>query len=103
MILVDANILLYAVNAAAEPHGRARSWLDARLSSVEPVGFAWPVVLALAELVRQTQSRGNLIQDAHLAALAIELGATLCSSDADFSRFPELKWNNPLRAEASDT
>ena len=39
---------------------------------------------------------GNLVTDAHLAALAIEHGATLCSADADFSRFPGLRWSNPL-------
>ena len=49
-----------------------------------------------AGLLRQTQCTGNLIQDAHLAALAIERGATLCSTDADFSRFPALNWINPL-------
>ena len=40
---------------------------------------------------------GNLTSDAHLAALAIEYGAELCSSDADFARFPGLKWRDPLR------
>ena len=39
---------------------------------------------------------GNLVPDAHLAALAIEHGLTLCSTDGDFARFPELKWLNPL-------
>jgi predicted nucleic acid-binding protein len=39
---------------------------------------------------------GNLIPDAHLAALAIEHGAELCSSDNDFARFPRLRWRNPL-------
>jgi hypothetical protein len=39
---------------------------------------------------------GNLTTDAHLAALAIEHGATLCSADADFSRFHGLHWENPL-------
>ncbi len=48
------------------------------------------------KLVKASQSRGNLVQDAHLAALAIEQGATLYSSDADFSRFPGLRWVNPL-------
>jgi toxin-antitoxin system PIN domain toxin len=38
----------------------------------------------------------NLIPDAHLAALAIEHGLTLCSADGDFARFPGLKWLNPL-------
>jgi predicted nucleic acid-binding protein len=40
---------------------------------------------------------GNLTSDAHLAALAIEHGAELCSSDTDFARFRGLKWRNPLR------
>lgn len=40
---------------------------------------------------------GNLTTDAHLAALAIEYQAELHSSDADFSRFPGLRWRNPLR------
>jgi uncharacterized protein len=40
--------------------------------------------------------RGNLIPDAHLAALAIEHGLTLCSTDGDFARFPGLAWQDPL-------
>jgi len=39
---------------------------------------------------------GNLVSDAHLAALAIEHGAELCSADTDFARFPRLRWSNPL-------
>ena len=39
----------------------------------------------------------NLVSDAHLAALAIEHGLTLCSTDGDFARFRGLKWQNPLR------
>lgn len=39
----------------------------------------------------------NLVPDAHLAALAIEHGLTLCSTDRDFGGFPKLKWLNPLR------
>jgi hypothetical protein len=41
---------------------------------------------------------GNLVPDAHLAALAIEHGLTLCSTDGDFARFPGLTWINPLAA-----
>jgi uncharacterized protein len=41
---------------------------------------------------------GPLITDAHLAALAIEHGATLCTTDHDFARFPGLRWQNPLQA-----
>lgn len=40
----------------------------------------------------------NLVPDAHLAALAIEHGLTLCSADSDFARFPGLSWLNPLAA-----
>jgi predicted nucleic acid-binding protein len=38
----------------------------------------------------------NLIPDAHLAALAIEHGLSLCTTDGDFARFPRLKWHNPI-------
>ena len=40
---------------------------------------------------------GNLVPDAHLAALAIEHGLTLFSSDGDFARFADLRWANPLQ------
>ncbi len=40
---------------------------------------------------------GNLTTDARLAALAVEHGAELCSSDADFSRFANVRWLDPLR------
>jgi predicted nucleic acid-binding protein len=42
--------------------------------------------------------QGNLVPDADLAALAIEHGLLLCSTDGDFGRFPELRWQNPLTA-----
>jgi predicted nucleic acid-binding protein len=50
----------------------------------------------LGGLLAQPGVRGNLVPDAHLAALAIEHGLTLCSIDADFGRFAGLKWHNPL-------
>jgi predicted nucleic acid-binding protein len=40
--------------------------------------------------------KSRLTPDAHLAALAMEHGLTLCSADRDFARFPGLKWANPL-------
>lgn len=52
----------------------------------------------LRELLTPLGAGGNLTSDAHLAALAIEHGAELCSSDADFSRFTGLRWLDPLRA-----
>ena len=50
----------------------------------------------LFDLLRTLGTAGNLTTDAHLAALAMEHQATLCSTDADFGRFPGLKWENPL-------
>ena len=50
----------------------------------------------LSDLLAGTGSGGNLTTDSHLAALAIEHGAELCSTDADFARFPHLQWVNPL-------
>lgn len=52
----------------------------------------------LRELLAPLGAGGNLTTDAHLAALAIEHGAELCSADADFARFPRLRWVNPLTA-----
>lgn len=51
----------------------------------------------LRDLLAPVGTAGNLTSDAHLAALAIEHGAELCSRDADFSRFPGLRWTDPLR------
>lgn len=50
----------------------------------------------LRQLLRRLGTAGNLTTDAHLASLAIEHGAELCSSDNDFARFEGLRWTNPL-------
>ncbi len=50
----------------------------------------------LGDLLALPGVHGNLVPDAHLAALAIEHGLTLCSTDGDFARFPGLAWRNPL-------
>lgn len=50
----------------------------------------------LGGLVERHEPRGNLISDAHLAALAIEHGLEICSADTDFARFDEVAWRNPL-------
>src|SRR5215472_2101339 len=50
----------------------------------------------LRDLVLPLGTGGNLTSDAHLAALAIEHGAELCSADNDFGRFGRLRWRNPL-------
>ncbi len=141
MILLDANLLIYAVNEDAPLNRKARPWLESVLSGQETVGFPWNVLLAflrlttrpglfryplpaetafdlvaswlerppativhpgprhlavLRDLLLPLGTAGNLTSDAHLAALAIECGAELCSSDTDFARFRGLKWRNPL-------
>jgi toxin-antitoxin system PIN domain toxin len=141
MILIDANILLYAYDADATQHAVCRDWLEGIFSRKEAVGFSWSTILSflrlstdsrvfrvtrkwteaedivsgwlqqptayllhpgeehwaiLSRLIREGQARGPLIMDAHLAALAIEHGAALCTNDRDFTRFPGLKLVNPL-------
>jgi hypothetical protein len=50
VILVDANLLVYAANTAAPEHARARAWLDARLNGPARVGLPWPSLLAFVRL-----------------------------------------------------
>jgi uncharacterized protein len=55
----------------------------------------WRSAEILRRLVVDGDQRGNLVNDAHLAALAIEHSVGVCSMDSDFARFPELTWINP--------
>lgn len=141
MILVDANLLLYAYHQQSVHHPQARAWLEAILSGTELVRFpsvtlwaflrittnprvfakplspveasaavsswlAQPIAAVLdpgerhweilSQLMREGQVKGPLVMDAAIAALAIEHGATLHTTDRDFARFPGLKWRNPL-------
>lgn len=50
----------------------------------------------LGGLIDRYQLTGNLVPDAHLAAIAIEHGLEVCSADTDFARFTEIRWRNPL-------
>ena len=78
----------------AEAVSIVAEWLDQPgVRVLEPTERHWA---ALSPLLISAQVKGPLVTDAHLAALAIEHGATLCSSDGDFSRFPALRWSNPL-------
>lgn len=52
----------------------------------------------LHSLLKESGTAGNLTTDAHLAALAIEHGCELHSTDTDFGRFRHLRWRNPLAA-----
>jgi len=80
-----------------EASDRVGSWLDQPcVRVVHATAGHWAL---LQTLLKDAQARGNLVTDAHLAALAIENGCDLCSTDADFSRFPRLRWRNPLAKE----
>lgn len=141
MILVDANLLVYAHVESMSQHAAAQPWFDARLNGSARVGLPWPSLLTfvrlvtnpriferpesaaaawaqveawldcppvwipsptehhravLGHLIRLAAGRASLVPDAHLAALAIEHGLLLCSADQDFSRYPGLRWENPL-------
>ena len=141
MILVDANLLLYAYDSSSEHHNKARICLEKVLSEPQPVRVAWVTILAflristnrkifenpftiseatsivqewlehptldllhptqrhwtiLSKLLKDGQANGPLVMDAHLAALAIEHGAKLYTTDKDFSRFDDLQVVNPL-------
>jgi hypothetical protein len=60
---------------------------------VQPTERHWVV---FQQMLTSGQAVGNLVTDAHLAALSVEHGCELFSTDADFARFPKLKWKNPL-------
>jgi uncharacterized protein len=142
VILLDANLLVYAHVPASPHHERARAWFEDVVNGPGRVGFPWPTLLAFvrlmgdANVVRRPvplrlawarveewldlpqawvplpterhrelltglldgESRADVANDAHLAALAIEHGLTVCSSDRDFSRFAGVRWENPLAA-----
>lgn len=51
----------------------------------------------LRRMLEETGTAGNLTTDAHIAAMAIERGAELYSSDSDYARFRHLQWTNPLQ------
>lgn len=132
MLLVDANVLLHAVNEHSPEHPAARRWLSAALQAGEPVAFTWSVLLAflrvsthpavfprpltadqagtlveawlaaphaivleptsrhlplLRSLLMTAGTAGNLVNDAHLAALTLEHAATMVTFDRDFARF----------------
>ncbi|MEX2458578.1 MAG: TA system VapC family ribonuclease toxin [Actinomycetota bacterium] len=140
-MLVDANILLFAVSRTSPFHGPANAWLTAALNGGQRVGVPWLSILAflrlstnprayrrpfsgpqaakrvrewlaadvvwipeptsdhldvLASLIETHHLTSDLMNDAHLAALAVEHGLTVVSADTDFARFSEIRWENPL-------
>jgi toxin-antitoxin system PIN domain toxin len=81
-----------SVDAAIEI---VESWLDQPCVTV--INPTERHAAVLRELLSPLGAAGNLTTDAHLAALAIEHGALLCSCDTDFARFQGLRWTDPLR------
>jgi uncharacterized protein len=141
VIVIDANLLLYAYSAPSSKQEKAQAWLEKTLSGGEPVGLPWQVISAflriasnpklpqlrrpveeVARIVDQWlqqpgvqvlvpggghwsifrrmmlegQASGDLISDAQIAALTVECGGVLHTTDRDFARFPGLRWKNPL-------
>lgn len=77
-----------------EAGGYISSWLEQPcLLVLEPLEGHWRRV---EELLRLAGTAANLTTDAHLAALAMEHGCEVCSTDVDFARFPGVRWSNPL-------
>jgi toxin-antitoxin system PIN domain toxin len=141
VIVLDANVLLYAYDATSQHHSAAGAWLRRVFSGPELIGLPWQVVWAflrlstnsrifvnclsmaqavgivqqwmdskqvrllspgerhwslLQKILIEGQVRGPLVTDAELAALTIEHGGVLYTTDRDFARFPGLRWVNPL-------
>jgi uncharacterized protein len=141
LILVDANLLIYAYDESSPFQVAARRWIESVLSGAEPVRLSWLTLMAflrittnprlfecplssrealeiiheliaapgskilhpgkrhlsiLGRLLAETGICGPLVMDAHLAALAIEHQATLCTTDRDFNRFQGLRLHFPL-------
>jgi toxin-antitoxin system PIN domain toxin len=78
----------------AHASGAVEQWLShPSVRILQPGPDFWAI---FHQLLIDSQSHGNLVTDAFLAALAIEHGATLCTTDRDFTRFRKLKLVNPL-------
>jgi len=140
VIVIDTNLLIYAVNPDAPDHEIVKPWIERQFSSAR-VGLPWLVLTGflrvttnpralerplpvdqaigyvnqwlylpnvqivepgddhwaiLSRLLHRSGTGGNLTSDAHLAAIAIERGALLCSADNDFRRFQGVQHFNPL-------
>ena len=94
------NLLVYAYNADAPFHLPAKRWWEGCVGGSQPVAMILqpgPRHLALLSgFCEAGVLRSALLTDAHIAALAIETQAVVHSNDSDLSRFPGLRWTNPL-------
>ncbi len=94
-LVTNPRIFPHALTMS-EAWQQVADWLSA-----EPAWIPQPTdrhAEVLRNLLGEPGVHGNLVPDAHLAALAIEHGLTLCSVDGDFARFKTLRWENPLAA-----
>ena len=79
MILVDANVLLYAENSRAPQHAQAKAWWDKQLSGVEPVCLCWPVITAFIRIATNPRLHESpLTISEAIAKIESWLGATMC-------------------------
>jgi uncharacterized protein len=146
VIILDANLLLYAYDSRSDKHDQARQWIEKIFSDETIVGLPWQTVAAFIRIATNPripgqrftldqavdvvdqwleqpnvlllapgdqhwsflrkqliagQARGPLTTDAQLAALTIEHGGVLHTTDRDFGRFAELRWTNPIEAESA--
>ncbi len=142
MILLDANVLLYAYDSTSPFYPKLSAWIEEILSGPEEILIPWVTIWAfvrvrtnpvmvqnpatspdsfeiirswlrtdrvravhpgprhveiLEHLVLEYGIRGAKLSDAALAALAMEYGAAVASTDHDFSRFDQIRWINPLK------
>ncbi|MFT4137096.1 TA system VapC family ribonuclease toxin [Microbacterium sp.] len=141
MRLIDADVLVYAVNAGSALHEPSRTWLERALREPETLLMPWLSLIAftrittnpriaspalspedalavvegwlarpqvvvpepdarhaqhMRELLAANGGRGgDLVNDAHLAALALQYRATVVTFDNDFGRFPGVRWERP--------
>jgi len=143
VIVLDANLLLYAYDSSAPNHRQAHAWIEQIFSGESIIGIPWQTVYAflrivtnpslpgqrftageaveivdqwleqpnihllapgedhwrlLRQMIISGQARGRTITDAQLAAITLEYGGELCTTDRDFARFPNLSWSNPLES-----
>lgn len=141
MVVVDANLLIYASSEDSPYYPAASDWLASAFSGDEPIRLPWSSINAflriathptlsdppmtqsraidvvnswlsqpnvsilnpgpnywpiLRHLILDTPARGNLVMDAHLAALAIEHDGVVYTTDRDFRRFKGVQVINPL-------
>ena len=141
MIVLDANLLIYAYDLDSAHHKKSLYWLEELLSGVDAVGLPWQSVSAflrvitnrrlpgmrvsleqavlvvdewlqqpnvqvlvpadqhwsvLRQMILEGRASGPLVSDAEIAAITIEQGAVLHTTDRDFARFPGLRWKNPI-------